>query len=326
MKPTGWFQIGWSTDVGVGDVVPRRCFGEDLVLYRGTDGVVRVHDAYCQHLGANLAYGGCVTDAGIQCPFHGWVWAPDGSNVSIPYQDRPNTARTVRAWPVVERNESLYVWHDAAGRPPAWEVPDALRVFGDYVSERQYRPVAQSHFTGLQVHPQVVAENAVDPHHFRFVHGTPVSPVVLEERVAGPEWFALVGFGRRWANHEGPVTDRMNTIAILWSGLGTSFNAELTASGIRVISINVLPVDADTTEIFAAYWLDRGAPGDGPEADDDARYRQRLDEAMRALPDDINIWDHQRYLDRPGLATSEAAGFTTLRRWAQSFYPAAVAS
>jgi hypothetical protein len=42
---------------------------------------------------------------------------------------------------------------------------------------------------------------------------------------------------------------------------------------------------------------------------------------MAALPDDINIWNHQKYLDSPALATSEAAGFRKLRRWAQGFYP-----
>ena len=42
----------------------------------------------------------------------GWV---DGRNVRIPYQDRTNSARRVRPWRVVERNESIYLWHDGAG-------------------------------------------------------------------------------------------------------------------------------------------------------------------------------------------------------------------
>ena len=89
---TGWFQVAWSGDIGTEQVIPMRYFGRDLVAYRGRDGVVRVHDRHCRHLGASLAHGGCVVDDGIQCPFHGWVWTPDGHNVSIPYQDRPNRA------------------------------------------------------------------------------------------------------------------------------------------------------------------------------------------------------------------------------------------
>ena len=34
----------------------------------------------------------------------------------------------------------------------------------------------------------------------------------------------------------------------------------------------------------------------------------KLDEIMRALPEDLDIWNHQIYLDPPGLATSEGAG------------------
>lgn len=317
MKPTGWFQFGWSSDFEPGTVTPLRYFDTDLVAYRGLDGVVRVHDAYCEHLGAHLGYGGCVTDAGIQCPFHGWVWAPDGHNASIPYQDRPNKARRVRPWPVAEVNSSLYLWHDAEGRDPLWEVPDAMAVMGPHVAGRRFHPVRGSRHAGLRVHPQTVAENAVDPHHFRFVHGTPISPVVVDEHVDDTTWQTVVGFGRRWSTHAGPITgDTMNTISIYFSGLGVSFNAEHTAAGVRMISINVTPVDDETTDLFASYWIDEDEDGEN-------RFEQRLAEAMQALPDDLTIWEHQRYTASPALATSEADGFTRLRKWATGFYPAA---
>jgi hypothetical protein len=160
----------------------------------------------------------------------------------------------------------------------------------------------------------MVAENAVDPQHFRFVHGTKLAPLVLAEETTDTSWHAVVGFGRRWAQHEGPVTDTMNTLRLWFSGLGTSVNIEKTADGIRIITINTTPVDEDTTEIFAGYWVDRGP--DGEEHRD-----RRLKEAMAALPDDINIWNRQRYLVKPGLAGAEDRGFSALRKWASNFYP-----
>ncbi|MFE2985759.1 Rieske 2Fe-2S domain-containing protein [Streptomyces sp. NPDC059262] len=323
LELTGWFQVAWSGDIGPEQVVPLRYFGRDLVAYRGKDGAVRVHDRYCRHLGASLAHGGCVVDEGIQCPFHGWVWAPDGRNVSVPYQERPNKARKVGAWPVVERNESVYVWFDHAGREPYWGVPDALKDT-PHAAVRDFRPAwpdGRSHYRDLRVHPQMVVENAVDPHHFRFVHRTPTSPVVLEEKVAGPTWWARVGFGRRWRDHaydEAGVLskDTANTIELLWSGMGVSVNVEHTGEGVRVVSINITPVEDGRTELFATYWIDRTA---GDEAD--GTYLRRLDEAKQALPDDINIWDHQIFLDPPALATEEARGFRAIRRWARQFYP-----
>jgi phenylpropionate dioxygenase-like ring-hydroxylating dioxygenase large terminal subunit len=164
----------------------------------------------------------------------------------------------------------------------------------------------------------MVVENAVDPHHFRFVHHTPISPTVLEERVEGPEWWARVGFGKGWKEHardaDGNLrTDTTNTIDILWSGMGVSVNVEHMREGIRVITINITPVEDGRSEIFATYWID--------QTGDDANYRRRLDEAKLALPDDIAIWNHQIFLDPPVLATEEGRGFRAIRRWARQFYP-----
>lgn len=160
------------------------------------------------------------------------------------------------------------------------------------------------------MHPQIVAENGVDPHHFQFVHRTPISPVVLTEHVTEETWHAKVGFGRRWVNGVDRPGDTHNTIEIRWSGIGVSFNGEHTADGVRVIAICTTPVDDATSDIFATYWISEGE-----------NYDERLRVAKMALPDDIKIWDHQQYLDKPGLAPTEAAGFQRLRHWARGFYP-----
>jgi hypothetical protein len=105
--------------------------------------------------------------------------------------------------------------------------------------------------------------------------------------------------------------DTLNTIEIYFSGVGVSFNGEHTREGVRVISICPTPVDDETSDIFAGYWIDG-------ENDD---FAKRLAEAKCALPQDVQIWDHQHYMDPPALATSEAAGFKKLRAWCFSFYP-----
>ena len=42
MKPTGWFQIGWSAEIRPGQAVPMRYFGKDLVAFRSGSGVLSV--------------------------------------------------------------------------------------------------------------------------------------------------------------------------------------------------------------------------------------------------------------------------------------------
>ena len=198
-------------------------------------------------------------------------------------------------------------------REPLWALPDWTTKLNATVIEQRYRPLGADEtevFRGVHVHPQIVAENAVDPHHFKFVHGTEISPVVLTEDIDDHTWHAKVGFGRRWATGEDRPGDFHNTLELMFSGLGWSINGECTASGVRVIAINATPVGADTCDIFASYWISGSAD-----------YDQRLADAKAALPDDINIWDHQRYLDKPALAPSEADGFYRLREWAKGFYP-----
>ncbi|MBX6387751.1 MAG: Rieske 2Fe-2S domain-containing protein [Frankia sp.] len=323
LEMTGWYQVAWSGEIGPEQVVPLRYLGRDLVAYRGKDGVVRVHDRYCRHLGASLAHGGCVVDDGLRCPFHGWVWGPDGRNVSIPYQGRPNKAGRLHTWTTVERNESIYIWFDPAGREPYWDVPDML-AHTPQAASRQFHPAwpdGRAFYPDLHTHPRIVIENAVDLHHFRFIHHTAMTPILLEQRTEGPLWWTRAGFGRGWAKHpydaDGEVrSDTMSTIEIFWTGLGVSMNVEHTAAGVRVVSINVTPVEDERCALFATYWIDRN-PGDL----EDGTYQRRLAEAKALLPGDIDIWKHQIYVESPVLATEEGALFRRLRRWTAQFYP-----
>ena len=58
-------------------------------MYRSKSGKAYVLDAYCPHMGSNLAVGGIVKDECLQCPFHGWVFEGiEGKCVDIPYSDK----------------------------------------------------------------------------------------------------------------------------------------------------------------------------------------------------------------------------------------------
>src|SRR6266540_2708931 len=99
----GWYQIGWSDEFQIGQVVPLHYFDRDLIAYRGESGELTVLDAFCLHLGAHLGYGGTVEGDSVRCPFHGWLWASNGANVEIPYGScRAMGHVRLRRWNVVE--------------------------------------------------------------------------------------------------------------------------------------------------------------------------------------------------------------------------------
>ena len=85
--PYGWYCIGYGDDVVPLGVVSLRYFGEDLVLFRGADGVASLVDAHCPHLGAHLG-SGRVDEKGLRCPFHSWAFDRNGRCVDIPYAKR----------------------------------------------------------------------------------------------------------------------------------------------------------------------------------------------------------------------------------------------
>ena len=83
--PTGWFIVGFASELVPGQVKRAHYFGEELVIFRTASGQINVLDAYCQHLGANMGVGGTVEGEHIVCPWHGWHWNGDGTNALIPY-------------------------------------------------------------------------------------------------------------------------------------------------------------------------------------------------------------------------------------------------
>ena len=140
-KPTGWFAVGVSRRVPRRRGRPLKYFGQDLVAYRTEEGELHVLDAHCLHLGAHLGHHGKVSGDCVECPYHGWGWGPDGENKYIPYEDKPNVSKRLRAWPVDERHEWVFVWHDPHGRPAP--LGDARPVH-----RRRHLPDAQSSTTG----------------------------------------------------------------------------------------------------------------------------------------------------------------------------------
>ena len=317
MKPTGWFQVAWSDEIGVGDVHRMTYFDNDMVAWRAESGAVTVMDAYCEHLGAHLGHGGTVVGEVIQCPFHGWQWNSEGRNVCIPYEDRPNRGRRIRTYPVVERNSSIYIWHDTQGREPYFDVPDIFADFGDDGTAADYYPQARLFRGRLQIHPQYVLENGVDFAHFKYVHQTPIVPLFTRHDFDGP--VSYVDFTITFEGDEGQIIDDVNSgVEAINGGLGIAVTKSWGMVDNRTISA-ITPVDEDTSDIRFMVYIGRVPGEDSAKADRKAQeFAQMVIDQFAA---DIEIWRHQRYTLRPALATSEYDGFTAFRTWANQFYP-----
>jgi len=317
MKPTGWFQIGWSTDIQVGDVKPLRYFGHDLVAYRTESGRLVVLNAYCEHLGAHMGHGGTVAGDDIRCPFHGWQWSPEGRNTCIPYQKATNRVRRIGTWSTAERDGIIYLWHDAEGRDPQYDVPSIFDLFPSCGTADDYHELGEAgrfQSDELPIHPQYAAENGVDFAHFKYVHRADEIPTVVHREFGDTDFKTelALNFKRRSADGSYELVEGRTRASLLGLGLGFSH-----ADGVgSICSLTaVTPVDDEHSIVRFSAWASK------EDGEDETRVAKRQRNAVGQLKADIAIWEHQRYTEPPGLATAEAAGFRDIRQWARRFYP-----
>jgi phenylpropionate dioxygenase-like ring-hydroxylating dioxygenase large terminal subunit len=315
MKPVGWFQIGWSAEIAPGTVKPLKFFDQDLVAFRTADGRLAVLDAHCHHLGAHIGYGGKVKGDCVACPYHGWEWGTDGRNVRIPYADRP-VNKKLRAWPVREQHECMFLWHDPTGSPPRFDLPhifDSFHAFSPGSPDDYYPawPQATLLMPKEAVHPQITFENSVDPLHFRYVHDAPMDPLLLEYDVRDAVFRTLFGF----------KSAKTNDIAMLFEtqtcGVAASFNVFKGSYNYRVL-FSVTPVDAHTSDLFYSIWWPR--KGDPSERMSDALQERIRKDFLYTVEQDLMIWRTQAYVEHPIFPPKDLKPFLDLRAFQTGFY------
>lgn len=157
-----WQPVAMTSELGERPLVVRM-FGEDLVLFRSTDGQYGLLDLHCSHRGTSLEFG-IPSVGGIRCCYHGWMFAVDGEILDTP-GDPPDSTLRHRlchgAYRVHEYKGLIFGYFGPPELTPAFPVYDSFDVPGD-------RLVPYSiHYpcNWLQVH-----ENVMDPVHTVFLH------------------------------------------------------------------------------------------------------------------------------------------------------------
>ena len=275
-------------------------------------------DAYCEHLGAHLGFGGHVEGEVIECAFHGWQWNHEGRNVCIPYEKRPNRGRRMRTYPVVERNESVYIWHDIEGREPFFDVPDVFASFEDGSSLADYYPRQSLYEPNLELHPQYVLENGVDFAHFKFVHKTPIVPVFTRHDFDQP--VSYVDFTITFEGDENQSIDDVNSgVEAINGGLGIAVTKSSGMVDNRTISA-ITPVDEHTSDVRFTVYIGR-MPGKDAARGTRPRRRSSAKRSSGSSSRTSISGRTSAIRIRPHCRPREFQGFTAIREWARQFYP-----
>ena len=295
--------IGWSDELAHGQVQGLRYFGQQLVLFRGEDGQAHVLDAYCAHMGANLAAGGVVRGCNIECPFHAWRYAGDGRCVEIPYAQKIPRKAFVRSWTVREHSGLLFLWHDVQNREPEYELP-TLEEWGDPGWSRW--TMSKLH---IRTHPREIVENVVDKAHFPRVHNTFVDRFEnvfdghkATQRTAGVAY--PVGGGR----------DQFE-IEATYFGPAIQFSWMHGVLEVRLLNAHT-PLDENSLDLrFGVLMKSVGSQ------EKTRLFAEKYAENLKlGFHQDIAIWENKLFRDVPVLCDGDGP-IMRLRQWYAQFYP-----
>ncbi len=300
--PRGWFVVGFSGDLAPGDVHPVKYFGQHLVLFRTGGGDAKMLDAYCPHLGAHLGHGGVVEGEDIKCPFHAWKFDGAGECTEVPYAEKIPPKAKVPCWPVCEVNGMIHVWHDPDGAAPAWEVP-VMTEYGAAGWTEWDHSVLE-----IATHPHAIVENVSDTGHFIPVHGTHVDSF---ENVFDGHRAIQINSGVAYPLGGGE--DRYSLRATYY-GPGFQITEMAGFLNSRIVNAHT-PVDEGTVLLRYGVLLERGDDLSLTEAFS-AKYIENLREGFLQ---DVRLWEHKTFLERPGLCDGDGP-IMTLRRWYAQFY------
>jgi phthalate 4,5-dioxygenase oxygenase subunit len=265
-----WTPICLVEEVEEPDGTPVRAqaFGEDLVVFRDTAGLVGVIGEYCPHRGPSLVLGRN-EEGGLRCLYHGWKFDIQGNiveMVSEPAGNRMASGIKHTAYPTKEWGGVVWAYMGPPDtkpefRPPAWAPsPDVKVAIAKVV---------------LPCNWAQVIEGAIDSAHSSSLHSSDMVPAEVDSAQATKDMWLRpsndkaprlqierTSYGFRYAAirkpiHNAEVKDYVRS---------TVFVAPATAlippnNLYNVANINV-PAD-DTTTVF--YFIAWGHPSQTPD-------------------------------------------------------------
>ncbi|WP_298235222.1 Rieske 2Fe-2S domain-containing protein [uncultured Azohydromonas sp.] len=311
-----WTPVCLIEEVAEADGTPvkARVFGEDLVVFRDSDGRVGVMDEYCPHRRASLVYGRN-EEGGLRCLYHGWKMDVEGNvleMVSEPAASGMAEKVKHKAYPVKEWGGMVWTYmgpQDAVPEfvPPRWAPTAEARV-----------SIAKAI---LPCNWAQILEGAIDSAHSSSLHSSDMVPARVDGAKAtanawlrpstdkAPRLQVQRGeYGFRYAAIRRPIKDAATHDYVR----STVFVAPATAlippnNLYNVANINV-PCDDTSTAFYFIAW---GHPSQTPETETWRKFLRQtvgvdLDQYYRPLRNQ----DNRFWQDRQAMKAGNFTGIT----------------
>ena len=105
-----------------------RVLGEDLVVFRDFRGAIGLLELHCPHRGTSLEFG-LISERGIRCCYHGWLFDVDGVILETPGEPVTSTLKQRLchgAYPTHEHNGIVFAYMGPPEEQPAFPLYDSF--------------------------------------------------------------------------------------------------------------------------------------------------------------------------------------------------------
>jgi phthalate 4,5-dioxygenase oxygenase subunit len=179
-----WIPACLSEEVTEPDGAPVkiRLLGEDLVVFRDTDGRLGVLDEYCPHRRVSLAYGRN-EECGLRCLYHGWKMDVDGNVVEMasePAESGLVAKAKTKAYPAREWGGFVWTYMGPAEAMPEFEPP-------------AFAPAKDTQVSIVKINVACnwaqILEGQIDSAHSSSLHSSDMRPAKVDSaKAAGTHW------------------------------------------------------------------------------------------------------------------------------------------
>lgn len=297
-----------------GTPVKARVFGENLVVFRDSEGRVGVLEESCPHRRASLVVGRN-EEGGLRCLYHGWKMDVEGRVLEMPSEPSSSgMAEKVRhkAYPVKEWGGFVWAWFGAQDAVPEFQPP-------------RWAPTADTRVSvGKALLPcnwAQVLEGAIDSAHSSSLHSSEIVPARVDGAKALPNQFLRPstdkaprmqvqrsGYGFRYAAIRRPIHNAATHDYVRTTVFVAPATALIPPNNLyNLANVNV-PMDDTNTAFYFIAW---GDPAQTPETEGWRRFLRMtvgidLDENYRPLRNEAN-----RFLqDRNAMKAGNFTGIT----------------
>jgi len=174
-----WIPACLSEEVAEPDGTPLkvRLLGEDLVVFRDSEGRLGVLDEHCPHRRASLALGRN-EECGLRCLFHGWKIDVDGNVLEMASEPAASgLAQKVRTKAYPAREAGGFVWTYMG---PAADMPEFERP--------AFAPREDTQVSICKIHVDCnwaqVVEGQIDSAHSSSLHSSDMRPAKIDRAKA----------------------------------------------------------------------------------------------------------------------------------------------